>query len=63
MYWSLPKFQKFKKHKVINESPYRKWLFTGIVPANKNYVTGTVHANTNYVTGTVPANKPVQHRS
>ena len=28
-------------------------LFTGTVPANKNYVTGTVPANKNYVTGTV----------
>jgi hypothetical protein len=32
-------------------------LFTGTVPANKNYVTGTVPANKNYVTGTVPVNK------
>jgi hypothetical protein len=31
----------------------RTELFTGTVPANKNYVTGTVHANKNYVTGTV----------
>ena len=28
-------------------------LFTGTVPANKNYVTGTVPANKSYVTGTV----------
>jgi hypothetical protein len=28
-------------------------LFTGTVPANKNFVTGTVPANENYVTGTV----------
>ena len=32
---------------------YRKRLFTGTVPANKNYVTGTVPANKSYVTGTV----------
>ena len=31
----------------------RKRLFTGTVPANKNYVTGTVPANKSYVTGTV----------
>jgi hypothetical protein len=30
----------------------RTELFTGTVPANKNYVTGTVPANKNYVTGT-----------
>ena len=29
-----------------------KWLFTGTVPANKNYVTVTVPANKSYVTGT-----------
>ena len=28
-------------------------LFTGTVPAIKNYVTGTVPANKSYVTGTV----------
>jgi hypothetical protein len=31
----------------------RAQLFTGTVPANKNYVTGTVPANKNYGTGTV----------
>jgi hypothetical protein len=31
----------------------RTELFTGTVPANKNYVTGTVPANKSYVTGTV----------
>jgi hypothetical protein len=30
-----------------------KRLFTGTVPANKNYITGTVPANESYVTGTV----------
>jgi hypothetical protein len=32
---------------------FGKRLFTGTVPANKNYVTGTVPANKSYVTGTV----------
>ncbi len=31
----------------------RTKLFTGTVPANKNYVTGTVAANKSYVTDTV----------
>ena len=31
----------------------RTELFTGTVPANKNYVTGTVPANKSYVTGIV----------
>ena len=35
----------------------RKRLFTGTVPANKNYVTGTVPANKTYVTGTVEKKK------
>ena len=33
---------------------FKEWLFTGTVPANKNYVTGTVPANKNYVTNYVP---------
>jgi hypothetical protein len=41
---------KVKKEAV---GPVWKWLFTGTVPANKNYDTGTVPANKNYVTGTV----------
>ena len=34
-----------------------KRLYTGTVPANKEYAAGTVPANKKYAAGTVPANK------
>jgi hypothetical protein len=41
------------RHIQIMFDPFRKWLITGTVPANKNYVTGTLSATKNYVTVTV----------
>ena len=36
---------------------FRKRLFAGILPANKNEFAGTIPVNKNEIDGTVPANK------